>query len=84
VFPVVELSRALPNPIVKPLTGPPSTLMLIDGEAKEEVKAILDSQMRYNQLLSQGGQNGEDVVRCVQRLWGIPIDMTRKGYKLGK
>jgi hypothetical protein len=29
--------------------------------------------------LSQEGQSGEDVVRYVQRPWGIHIDMTEKG-----
>jgi hypothetical protein len=43
VFPVVKLSRALPDPILGHRPAPPPPLTLIDGEAEYEVEAILDS-----------------------------------------
>jgi transposase InsO family protein len=50
VFPIVKLSPALLDPIPgrRPVPPPPTTL--VNGEEEYEVKAILDSRMRYNRL----------------------------------
>jgi hypothetical protein len=50
VFPVVKLSVAIPDSIPGHWPALPLLLILINSEDEYEVKAILDSQMRYNHL----------------------------------
>jgi hypothetical protein len=50
IFPVVKLSPAPPDPILGRRPAPPPPTTLVDGEEEYEVKAILDSRMRYNHL----------------------------------
>jgi hypothetical protein len=50
IFPVVKLSITIPDLISGCQPAPPPPPTLIDGGDKYEVKAILDSQMRYNHL----------------------------------
>jgi hypothetical protein len=50
VFPIVKLTLTPPDPIIGRCSKPPPPPVLVEGEEKHKVEAILDTRMGWNRL----------------------------------